>query len=193
MGIPAVFLDRDGTINVRARPHEYIADVTDFEWKRNAAEGMTAMARAGLPLIVVSNQRGVARGLVTVPTLRAIEAVIQDRLAREGCGVTSFRYCPHDVDAACRCRKPQPGMILDAARDLDLDLERSWMIGDTDTDIAAGRAAGTRTIRIGGAPDVSEPTATDLLEAARLVVGSEPPAPGGTLAAQGHPNDSMGD
>ena len=99
-------------------------------------------------LAVVSNQRGVARGLVSHETLTAIEAEIQAALAPHGVQIAAFRYCPHELDGGCDCRKPKPGMILALAGELQIDLARSWMIGDSVSDVEAGRAAGTRTALI---------------------------------------------
>lgn len=167
---PAAFLDRDGTINVRAPEHDYIREPRDFRWIPGALEGMVVLARAGLPLVVVSNQRGVSRGLVSPSALEAIERIVQDGLAAHQCSVEAFRYCTHRLEEECRCRKPRPGMLLDAAQELGIDLPRSWMIGDTPEDVEAGRAAGCRTIRLTPTPVASEPTATSLLDAARIVV-----------------------
>jgi D-glycero-D-manno-heptose 1,7-bisphosphate phosphatase len=166
---PAVFLDRDGTINVRPPEHDYVRDARDFRLLPGAVEGMVTLARAGYPLVVVSNQRGVSRGLVERETLTAIEAHVQRALAPYGVAVESFRYCVHDIDEGCDCRKPRPGMLHSAARDLGLDLGRSWMIGDSESDIEAGRAAGCRTILLTDGADGEGTTARSLLEAARLV------------------------
>ncbi|MBV8990911.1 MAG: HAD family hydrolase [Solirubrobacterales bacterium] len=166
----AVFLDRDGTINVRAPDHDYIRDVADFRWLPGALEGMVTLARAGLPLFVVSNQRGVSRGLVTDATLTAIEACIRASLQTHGCSVEAFRYCCHDLDAQCDCRKPRPGLLLAVAREYQLDLASCWMIGDSVEDVEAGLAAGCRTIRLTAAPDTSGRTAPSLLEAATIVL-----------------------
>ena len=126
---------------------------------------MVALAGAGFMLAIVSNQRGIARGLIELETLDAIEERIQQALAPHGVRVEAFRYCPHDLDAGCDCRKPRPGMLLDLATTLDLDLHASWMIGDSPTDIQAGHAAGTHTALITpagtGDADVTAPTLLD--------------------------------
>jgi D-glycero-D-manno-heptose 1,7-bisphosphate phosphatase len=147
-GRPAAFLDRDGTLNVSAPEHEYVTALEQFVWLPGAIEGAAALARAGYVLAVVSNQRGIARGLLTEATLSEIEAEIQAALAPHGARVEAFRYCPHELDAGCDCRKPKPGMLLELASTLKLDLARSWMIGDSRSDIQAGRAAGTHTALI---------------------------------------------
>jgi histidinol-phosphate phosphatase family protein len=120
-------------------------------------------------LAVASNQRGLARGLVSEATLTAIEAEIQRALAPHDVAIAAFRYCPHELDAGCDCRKPKPGMILELARVLQIDLASSWMIGDSRSDVEAGRAAGTRTALITasgqGDADVSAPTLRDVAAA----------------------------
>jgi D-glycero-D-manno-heptose 1,7-bisphosphate phosphatase len=157
---PAAFLDREGTLNVRPAQHEYVTHLSGFAWLPGAREGMCRLHRAGFLLAVVSNQRGVARGLVSIATLRQIETRIQDDLVAFGCRVERFRYCFHDLADGCECRKPRPGMLLDLARELDLDLSRSWMIGDMPSDVRAGKAAGCRTAFIGS---VSEELAADVV------------------------------
>ena len=168
-----MFLDRDGTLNVRPGEHEYVTSEADFVWLPGAAEGAARLARAGYVLTVVSNQRGVARGLVRPSVLGRIEEIIQDELARYGCSITAFRYCMHDLDDACDCRKPKPGMILRLARELDLDLVDSWMIGDSPTDIRTGQAAGCRTALLADSGDrtVADVVAPSLAEASRWIVG----------------------
>jgi histidinol-phosphate phosphatase family protein len=145
----AAFLDRDGTLNMRPGEHEYLTQVDQFVWLPGAPEALARLGRASYVLAVVSNQRGVARGLVSLAVLRQIEQRIQDDLAVLECRIEVFRYCFHDLADACDCRKPRPGMLQDLARDLDLDLERSWMIGDAESDVAAGRAAGCHTAFVG--------------------------------------------
>ena len=144
--------------------------VEDFAWLPGAIEGMLALANAGFVLAVVSNQRGIARGLLSWETLGEIEAEIQSALRPHGAEIAAFRYCPHSLDADCDCRKPKPGMLLELATTLDLDLANSWMIGDSRSDIQAGRAAGTHTALLAPAgrseADVTAPT---LLDAADLI------------------------
>ena len=145
----AVLLDRDGTLNVRAAPHEYVTTAEAFEWLPGAPQALARLSRAGYALGVASNQRGVARGLIAPGVLTAIERRIQDDLAPLGSAIGAFRYCPHDHDDGCDCRKPKPGLLRMLAADLGVDLERSWMVGDSASDIAAGRAAGCRTALLG--------------------------------------------
>jgi histidinol-phosphate phosphatase family protein len=168
---PGVILDRDGTLNVRPREHEYVTSEREFTWLPGAAEGVCLLAQAGYVLAVASNQRGVARGLVTFATLRAIEERIRHELAGHGCKVDAFRYCVHDDGDGCDCRKPKPGMIFALARELGLDLRKSWVIGDSTSDIRAGLAAGCRTALIGALPGAITPdmTAASLFEASERI------------------------
>lgn len=153
----AAFLDRDGTLNESVGAHRYVQSPGEFVWIDGAAEALGLLARAGFTLVVVSNQRGLAKGLVTRAVLTQIEARMQADLAPFGCRIEAFRYCPHDIGDRCACRKPAPGLLRDVARDLDLDLARSWMIGDSSTDVLAGQAAGCRTLLVGGATDGCRP------------------------------------
>ena len=168
----AVFLDRDGTLNVRPPVHEYVRDVDDFVWLPGSLEALARLAGAGYLLAVVSNQRGVARGLVTEDALRRVEHRMLHDLRAHGGRIDAFRYCVHDLAEGCDCRKPKPRMVLDLARELDLDLARSWMVGDSDDDVLAGQAAGCRTVLVGGPPRASRPSlvARDLAEASLHLV-----------------------
>ncbi len=153
----AVFLDRDGVLNelvsdpVSGAPESPL-QVADVQLLEGAAAAAARLAGAGFVLVCVSNQPAAAKGRVSVEQLRAVHGRVVHLL--EQCGVTFAlsRLCMHHPEGvvsplagACRCRKPQPGMLLDAAAVLGVDLGASWMIGDTDTDIVAGRAAGCRT------------------------------------------------
>jgi D-glycero-D-manno-heptose 1,7-bisphosphate phosphatase len=167
----AAFLDRDGTLNVKAPEHDYVTSLAGFAWLPGAVEGAATLAEAGFLLAVVSNQRGVARGLVSPKTLVEIEDEIQAALAPHGAAIAAFRYCPHELDEGCDCRKPAPGMILELAADLDLDLASSWMIGDSASDVAAGRAAGCHTALLAPAATSTDAdlVADSLLEVARAL------------------------
>jgi D-glycero-D-manno-heptose 1,7-bisphosphate phosphatase len=155
-----VFLDRDGVLNVRPPEHEYLTSAERFAWLPGARAAVAELKGAGWKVAVVSNQRGVARGLVSSGTLAEIEARIQADLGPDA-ALDGFFYCPHDLDEGCDCRKPRPGLIVRAAAELGIEAEGSWMIGDDESDIAAGRAAGCSTILISA--DASN-TAADLVE-----------------------------
>jgi D-glycero-D-manno-heptose 1,7-bisphosphate phosphatase len=178
----AVFLDRDGTINVKPPTHAYLTAPDQFVWLPGAREGIARLAEEGYVIAVVSNQRGIARGLVSRSTLIELENRIQRDLASHGCAITAFRYCHHDLDAGCGCRKPRPGLILALAGELALDLSRSWLIGDTVTDVLAGKAAGCRTVLVGQppvevSPDLVVPSLAEASTRITRGAGAAAPAP----------------
>jgi D-glycero-D-manno-heptose 1,7-bisphosphate phosphatase len=142
---PGIFLDRDGVIvESRTAPGAPVPPQSpdDVAIPEGVAAALTALRANGYVLVVVTNQPDVARGTTTRAAVDAINDVVRAALPVDGIYV-----CFHD-GAECECRKPRPGMLLDAARDLGLDLGRSWMIGDRWVDIAAGAAAGVRTVLV---------------------------------------------
>jgi D-glycero-D-manno-heptose 1,7-bisphosphate phosphatase len=151
-GPACVFVDRDGVINERIRDG-YVLEWRRFVWRPDALEALRTLSRAHLPIVVVSNQSCVGRGILSQDTLVDIMARMTARLVENGSPLTAWYCCPHAPDASCDCRKPKPGMLVRCARELEFDLSISSMIGDTDSDIAAGVAAGCATYRIedGGA------------------------------------------
>ena len=153
----AIFLDRDGTIN---RYVGFLRDIEQFELLPGAAEAIRRINASGYLAIVVTNQPVIARGEVTREQLREIHDKMETLLGREGAYVDAIYYCPHhphrgypgevaELKIDCGCRKPKPGLLLQAAEDYNIDLTKSWMIGDSENDVQAGRAAGCRTMRIG--------------------------------------------
>ena len=157
---PAVFVDRDGVINelvpdpVSGRPESPL-HVADVRLLAGVASALRGLADAGWRLVGVSNQPSAAKGLMPVADLHAIQARVLELLAAEGARFDDFRLCLHhpegvvpELTGECDCRKPAPGMLLAAADALALDLRRSWMVGDTDGDVQAGRAAGCQTILV---------------------------------------------
>jgi D-glycero-D-manno-heptose 1,7-bisphosphate phosphatase len=171
----AAFLDRDGTINESPPQGEYVTRIEDFRLLPGAVEGLGSLARCGFALVVVSNQRGVAKGLVSEELLRATEEAIQEALRPEGTEIARFYYCPHELEEECDCRKPRPGMLIRAQEDLGLDARASWMIGDSGTDIEAGKAAGCRTAYLGNEPGVGATlTAESLADAASAICAESP-------------------
>ncbi len=159
-GPPTVFLDRDGVLNELVRdPAEGVGEsplqAQDVVLIVGAAAAAARLARAGFQLACVSNQPAAAKGLVSIEDLLKVHARVSELLAESGVLVAESRLCLHHPDGvvdglagACRCRKPAPGMLLDAAGALHADMRASWMVGDTDADIAAGRAAGCRTVLV---------------------------------------------
>ena len=140
----ALFLDRDGTLIVDVG---YPRDPAQVELLPGAADALRELQRDWV-LVVVSNQSGIARGLVSEREAAAVHAEFVARFAAVGVTFAGCYYCPHAPDAGCACRKPLPGLLLDAAAALDLDLAASVMIGDKPSDLEAGRAAGCRALSV---------------------------------------------
>jgi len=186
-----VFLDRDGTlieeVGYPTRPEQ-------IRILGGVARGLARLAEAGFKRIVVTNQSGIARGLMTEDDLDRFHEALDEQLDLLGAAVDAYYVCPHhpdrsaaarpDLAIACDCRKPKPGLILQAAEDLNIDLGASWTVGDTWRDVQAGQAAGLRTIKLPAAPghdaprpaDVPPPTAEveDFEEAVALILGDKP-------------------
>jgi len=179
----AVFVDRDGTIN---SDPGYLSDPDAFELLPHAGEGMRLLQENGFALVVISNQSGVGRGLITIPQLLKIHERMKSKLGEEGVKLDEIYYCPHHPDEGCSCRKPSPRLVMDAAGSLDLDLGSSYFVGDMVTDVQTGKGAGLKTVLVltgsgrrslGASRRLGvDHVAEDLLEAARWVVadhGSE--------------------
>jgi histidinol-phosphate phosphatase family protein len=165
----AVFLDRDGTIN---RDVPYCSKPDDFELLPGAAEAISLFNEHGFKVIVVTNQSGIGRGYFSEEMLARIHERIKILLDEQGARIDAVYYCPHHPDEGCNCRKPQPEMVLSAAKDLDIDLKQSYIIGDADVDIEMGTRAGCKaTVRIGQSaiPNCSF-NVLSLLEAAKWVI-----------------------
>jgi D-glycero-D-manno-heptose 1,7-bisphosphate phosphatase len=144
----AAFLDRDGVINQKLPGVGYVTRWEELHFLPDVAKAIALLNRAGFRVIVVSNQRCVAKGLVTPAAIEAIHQRMIEELAAKGAIVDGIYYCPHEKYPPCSCRKPAPGMLLAAAHALEIDLAASWMIGDSQIDVEAGRNAGSRTARI---------------------------------------------
>lgn len=149
---PAVFLDRDGTL---IREVDYLTEPEQVELLPGVGAGLRLLAGAGHALVVVTNQSAVARGMISESRLAEIHARMRDLLAAEDVRLDHIAFCPHHPKVglpgyrvSCSCRKPAPGMLLDAAERLGLDLSRSWTIGDKERDLEAGRAAGTSAVLV---------------------------------------------
>lgn len=186
MANKAVFLDRDGTI---MDDPGYLSDPSGVKLLPGVDLAVKSLRRAGYKIIVVTNQSGVARGMLTEETLEKIHAELRRRLAEKGAMLDAIYYCPFHPEGSVLqytqesdLRKPAPGMLYQAAKELDLDLSASWMVGDAGRDVAAGRAAGCRTILLQSqnnhseddAQDVTpESTARNLVEAARTILRTD--------------------
>ena len=150
---PAIFLDRDGVINDRIAGG-FVVSWNEFRFLPGVSQALRELSRLHLPMIVVSNQAGVRRRLIRPSALKDLTERFVKSLARQGTRIDAVYYCPHAPDEGCRCRKPRPGLLLQAARDWRLDLGRSVLVGDSARDLGAALAAGCRSLllRAGSAP-----------------------------------------
>ncbi len=176
MGEKAVFLDRDGVLNQsividgKPFPPRSLGELHILE---EAKEGCRHLSAAGFKLICVTNQPDVSRGLMGADELAAINASVMEQL-----GLDDLRVCHHSDEDNCDCRKPKPGMLLDAAKDHGLDLGQCYMVGDRWRDIDAGRAAGCRTVLIDyhyaeRRPDGMDYTCNSLAQAAQFIISGD--------------------
>ena len=173
----AVFFDRDGIVNRSPGPG-YVERWEDFHLLPEFAEVLRIATGLGFAAVVVSNQRGVARGRMSAATVDDMHRRLREQLRSQGGELLDILYCPHE-QGTCDCRKPQPGMLLRAASQYGLDLARSWMVGDAESDVEAGRRAGCRTIRVGGdGPSLADHRARNMADlAARLAAWLTAPPP----------------
>ncbi|KAM3094574.1 D-glycero-alpha-D-manno-heptose-1,7-bisphosphate 7-phosphatase [Phormidesmis sp. 146-35] len=181
--VPAVFLDKDGTL-IPDIPYNVDPDLITLSF--GAEEALRSLHQSGFKLIIVSNQSGVARGFFSETELSFVEQKIRELLDAIDVPLTGFYYCPHHLSGkiakyaiACNCRKPSPGMLVKAAQKHSIDLQRSWMIGDILNDIEAGHRAGCKTILIDNGNEtewvlspqrVPHYKVTDLIEAANQIL-----------------------
>jgi D-glycero-D-manno-heptose 1,7-bisphosphate phosphatase len=187
---PALFLDRDGVVNdlvpdPQTGHPESPLHAPDVQLLPGVADAINRARGAGYAIVGVSNQPAAAKGTVSLHELEEVQDRVVELLASAGARIDAMYICFHHPDGvvpeltrSCRCRKPEPGMLKDAARDLDLDLAASWLVGDTDSDIAAAKAAGVEAIlvehpgsshRRDGTASAA-PTASDLASALNLIL-----------------------
>ncbi|MCL5959592.1 MAG: HAD family hydrolase [Chloroflexi bacterium] len=141
----AVFLDRDGTINEEV---EYLGDPRDLRLSSGAIEGIRLLNQAGVSAIVISNQAGVGRGYFSVAAVEAVHQRLEEQLSSHEAHVDAIYYCPHHPEDGCDCRKPKSGLVKRAAEDHGIDLGSSFIVGDKETDLEAGRRVGCRTVLV---------------------------------------------
>jgi len=186
----AVFLDRDGTI---ARDVHYCRRPEDFELLSTVPEAIKLLNENGFKVVIITNQSGIARGYFTEETLAQIHQKMENELAKYGAWVDAIYHCPHHPDDGCQCRKPKTALFLKAAEEHNIAPKNSYVVGDQQMDIDAGKALGCKTVLVttGPKPQISSPkspvpgpksanlnpelqmpayTARNLLEAARWIV-----------------------
>lgn len=185
----AIFLDKDGTLIPNI---PYNVDASRIELEENVVEGLQLFQSYGYRLVVISNQDGIARGYFTSEAFDKVKERIVNICLALGIYLDGFYYCPHHPDGSvedyssdCDCRKPKPGLLLQAAGDMDIDLPNSWMIGDILNDVEAGNRAGCKSILIDNGNETEwaksperepEYQAKDLTEAARYILTALSPA-----------------
>jgi D-glycero-D-manno-heptose 1,7-bisphosphate phosphatase len=169
----AVFLDRDGVLT-RERS-DYVKTPDELEVLPGIGPPLRNLRKMGFRLVIVTNQSVVGRGLATDNEMGRIHEKLQSELKRMGCSVDAIYYCPHLPGAGCSCRKPEPGLILQAAKDLGINVASSWMIGDKEIDLEAAKRAGCRGVRV-------ETNQGDLQEAALSIISAEEKAGNGEIA-----------
>ena len=140
----ALFLDRDGVINVSPKEHDYVKSLSEFKLIEEIVPILKKYQDMGYLLIVVTNQRGLSLGLLNEKDLSEIHNEMKKQLEQYGVKIDAIYFCGHGIEDNCGCRKPRPGMLLKAASDFDIDLEKSIIIGDKETDIQAGGSAGCK-------------------------------------------------
>jgi len=180
----AIFLDRDGTLNEQAPPHEHVTTREQFRFLPGVLDALAFLAQnSERRIAIVTNQSCIGRGTATRAQVDALHAWMVGQIESAGGRVDGLYICPHRFEDACRCRKPGPGMFLDAAREMGVDLGRSVIVGNTITDMIAARCASVREcyLSLAGWPYEHPPpdegdayTVTgDLSDAARLIVARE--------------------
>ena len=165
----ALFLDRDGVINVEK---EYLHTIEAFEFIDGLFETLRYAQEQGYLLIVITNQSGIGRGYYSEADFLRLNRWMCEQLGNEGISIAKVYYCPHSPDAGCDCRKPLPGMLHEAARDFEIDFASSVLVGDKEADIEAGKAAGIgRCIlaRSGHAVDESKTRADAVVDSVKTL------------------------
>jgi D-glycero-D-manno-heptose 1,7-bisphosphate phosphatase len=169
----AIFLDRDGTIISGIPKYERIDSIDKVEILPKVLEGLSIFSKMDSIVFLVTNQAGIAEGLITMDEFWGINNKVLEQIAPSGVNIGETYVCPHGTDGTCECRKPKPKMLLDAAEKYDIDLANSYMVGDRPSDVEAGINAGTKTILVrSGATEYDERAtyvAKDLLDVAQFI------------------------
>lgn len=170
----AIFLDRDGTVNVGVPKYERVSSLNKVELLPNTLEALQLLSTLDYGLFFITNQAGLSEKLITLDQFWEINNKILELIAPSGIKILKTYLCPHAEDDNCECRKPHPKLLLDAAKEFSIDLENSWMIGDRPSDVMTGFNAGTKTILVKTeVPTVESDNATftapSLLEAVQFI------------------------
>lgn len=174
MSSKAMFLDRDGTITIGTPTYERVDSLDKVQLLPNTLEALKLLATMNYMVFIVTNQAGLAEGLISWDEFNAINDKVLELIGPSDIKVLKTYVCPHGENNACECRKPKPKLLFDAAKEYDIDLASSWMIGDRPSDVMTGFNAGTKTILVKtGVPTVESDQATitlpSLLEAVQYI------------------------
>lgn len=174
----AVFLDRDGTINYGVPKYERVDSPDKVELIPGVIEALTLLASLDYKVFLVTNQAGIAEGLITLDDFNKINDKVLSLIEPSGIRIERTYICPHGESDDCECRKPKPKLLLDAAKEYDIDLSQSWMLGDRSSDVMTGLNAGTKTILVKTGVSTVESeeaafTAATLLEAVQHITASD--------------------
>jgi D-glycero-D-manno-heptose 1,7-bisphosphate phosphatase len=143
-----IFLDRDGVINRKPADEDYVKNWSEFHFLSGAIEALGLLTKSGYDIYVITNQRGIARGMMREHDLKAIHDEMKRELEKHGAKLKQIYYCPHGQDDGCECRKPKPGLLFRAASEHNINLTKAIFIGDNDSDLQAGNAAGCKTVLV---------------------------------------------
>ena len=167
-----MFLDRDGVINEKAREHDYIKEWSEFHFLPNVIRAIAELNRANFKVIIVSNQRGIARKFMTSYDVQKIHRKMRAAMKNYGAIINKIFVCPHEK-GKCQCRKPKPGLLKRAERSYAIDKIHSYMIGDSITDIQAGKNYGVRTICLGKELAGANYCCKNLMQAVKFILEEE--------------------
>jgi histidinol-phosphate phosphatase family protein len=173
----AVFLDREGTVTVGVPVYERVSSLDKVQLLPSTLKALKLLATLDYGVFFVTNQAGIAEKLITKEQFIEINNKVLELIAPSGVKVFKTYFCPHGEDGTCGCRKPKPKLLLDAAKEFDIELAKSWMVGDRPSDIMTGVNAGAKTILVKtGVPTVQSDKATftapSLLEAVEFIANS---------------------
>jgi D-glycero-D-manno-heptose 1,7-bisphosphate phosphatase len=164
MPIKTIFLDRDGVIN---KERSYLYKITDFEFIDGIFDACLNFISLGYKIIIVTNQSGISRGFYSENDFKILNKWMLDQFQKKEISILDIFYCPHGPESNCDCRKPKPGMFLKAKNKYNINLEKSWMIGDTEADIKAASSCGIKNtilVRSGHKIDESKSNAKFILD-----------------------------